>query len=128
MRKVFIYLLLVIGSLSVNAQYRDVTLPEKPHQTEYKDYYNTESGFWCAFEAEGGSSIMATKKNMQYVGISFSGGYRINEFLRFGAGLGGRLGIRIISSGFQYLLMSEVILYLHTIVTVCRSGQLILAE
>lgn len=91
MRIVLIYLLLVIGCLSVNAQYRNVTLPEKPHQTGYKDYYNTESGFWCAFEAEGGSSIMATKKNMQYVGISFTGGYRINEFLRFGAGLGGRM-------------------------------------
>ncbi len=72
------------------AQYRDVKLPEKPQQTKYTDYEHKETGFWFAVESEVGSSVMQDTPNMQYVNLLFTGGYRFSEFLRVGAGLGGR--------------------------------------
>ncbi len=73
---------------AAQAQYREVKLPSAPKQTSYKDYSTEESGFWCAAELEGASSVMVHKKNMQFVNVAFIGGYRFSEFLRVGAGTG----------------------------------------
>ena len=91
MRKVILSIMLFVGILSVNAQYRDVKLPEKPAQKGYNDYTFKDDGFWFAVEAEGGSSIMSVKTNMQYAQVTGTVGYRLNEFLRFGVGVGGRM-------------------------------------
>lgn len=91
MKKIILYLLMQAIAISIYAQYSDVRLPAKPQRTNYKDSEIENSGFWYAIEAEGGSSIMVHNPNMQYVNLSFTGGYRINEFLRVGAGLGGRM-------------------------------------
>lgn len=80
-----------ILAMPVCAQYRDVKLPEKPNNSGYRDYQSQESGFWCSFEADGGSSIMEGRRNMQYADVTFSGGYRLNEYLRLGVGFGGRM-------------------------------------
>lgn len=73
------------------AQYREVKLPEKPHQAGYRDYESQENGFWCSFEAEGGSTIMESHRNMQFADATFTGGWRFNEYLRAGVGFGGRM-------------------------------------
>lgn len=87
--------ILIVAALfvatSVTAQYRNVKLPEKPKQTGYRNYEKEDAGFWCAVEVDAGSSVMEHKKNMQYTSLAFTGGYRINEFLRFGAGFGLRM-------------------------------------
>lgn len=87
--------MMILFSLSVfmsgNAQYRQVNLPEKPNKPVYKDLTTENNGFWCAFETEAGSSIMEFKPNMQYVGLTATGGYRICEYLRLGVGFGGRM-------------------------------------
>ena len=87
--------MMILFSLSVfmsgNAQYRQVNLPEKPNKPAYKDLTTENNGFWCAFETEAGSSIMEFKPNMQYVGLTATGGYRISEYLRLGVGFGGRM-------------------------------------
>ena len=90
MKKILVSLALLAFTVSVSAQEREVRLPEKPQRAAYKDRSMEDSGFWGAIEAEGGSSIMAHSPNMQYAGVSFTGGYRISEFLRIGAGIGGR--------------------------------------
>lgn len=87
---VFTFILMSIPTVTF-AQYRQVNLPDKPTSSRYKDITSEEKGFWCAFEAEGASSIMEAKPNMQFVNLSFTGGYRLNEYLRFGAGLGARM-------------------------------------
>lgn len=69
-------------------QYRQVTLPEKPVRTGYKDVNSQDNGFWCAVDADGGSSLMYGKTNLQYTNLLFTGGYRMSEYLRIGAGLG----------------------------------------
>lgn len=88
--KKMIALLLLLLCTGAQAQRRDVKLPEQPKRTNYKGYINENAGFWAAIEAEGGSSIMAHRKNMQYAQATATAGYRISEFLRFGAGLGVR--------------------------------------
>lgn len=90
MKRILLSFLAAVLSTGMYAQYRDVKLPEKPNKPGYRDYTNQESGFWFAIEAEGGTSVMEKKKNMQYANLTFTGGYRINEFLRVGAGFGGR--------------------------------------
>lgn len=91
MKKAILLAVSVLLTLSASAQYRDVKMPEKPHQTGYRDYESQDNGFWYAFEAEGGSTIMEHQRNMQFADVTFTGGYRINEFLRVGAGFGGRM-------------------------------------
>ena len=85
--------ILFLGAMAIPsfAQYREVRTLQQPKETNYRDYTSQEQGFWYAVEAEGGSSIMVHKTNMQYVNLTFTGGYRINEYLRVGAGFGGRM-------------------------------------
>lgn len=85
------YLSTVLVSLCCTtafSQYRPVTLPQKPVRTEYKDLNSQDNGFWCAVDVDGGSSLMYGKTNLQYANLLFTGGYRINEYLRIGVGLG----------------------------------------
>ena len=91
MKTNLIILCLLVFSMPMLAQYRQVNLPKKNRQSNYKEIITENTGFWCAFETEGGSSIMETKTNMQFVNLSFTGGYRFNEYLRIGLGLGGRM-------------------------------------
>ena len=85
--------ILFLGAMAIPsfAQYREVRTLQQPKETNYRDYTSQEQGFWYAVEAEGGSSIMEHKTSMQYVNLTFTGGYRINEYLRVGAGFGGRM-------------------------------------
>ena len=93
MRKTLFMMILFSLSVSISsyAQYRQVNLPEKPNKPAYKDMTTENKGFWCAFETEAGSSIMEFKPNMQFIGLTATGGYRINEYLRLGIGFGGRI-------------------------------------
>lgn len=91
MKKVVFFILLFahISALST-AQNRQVILPQKPVSNTYKDYSSDVTPFWFGVEAEGGSSIMEFKPNMQYVSVNVIGGYRFSEFMRLGIGFGGR--------------------------------------
>lgn len=92
MKKIFLMLLLVVNISAAFAQYRDVTLPQRPSNDGYKDYDRSGSTpFWFSIETEGASSIMEKSKNMQFASLQLTGGYRINEFLRVGVGFGGRM-------------------------------------
>lgn len=91
MKANFIFLIIFGFTLPIYAQYREVNLPQKQKQSNYKEIITENKGFWCAFETEGGSSIMEKKTNMQFFNLSFTGGYRFNEYLRVGAGFGGRM-------------------------------------
>lgn len=88
MKRYFLTAMVATCCTTAFAQYRQVTLPEKSQRTAYKDHSSQDTGFWCAVDVDGGSSLMYGKTNMQYTNLLFTGGYRINEFLRVGAGLG----------------------------------------
>jgi len=89
MRKLFLFVFMLAFANVMKAQNRDVKLPEAPKQTSYIDYERENSGIWYAIDVEGGSSVMM-HNNMQYVNLAVTSGYRFNEFLRIGAGIGCR--------------------------------------
>lgn len=90
LKRCLLFLVMLAMVTSVSAQYRDVKLPEKTKQQNYRDYDDENNGFWCAIDVEGASSVMVNSRNMQFANLAWTGGYRLNEYLRVGAGLGVR--------------------------------------
>jgi hypothetical protein len=90
MKKILLLSLFSSISLLSFSQYREVKLPNKPTVGKDVDYSTKDSGFWCATDFEAGSSIMVNSHNMQYLNLAFTGGYRFNEYLRLGLGMGVR--------------------------------------
>ena len=88
MKHFLFFLLFVLSAHGLTAQNRDVKLPDTPKQAPYKNYDMEDRGFWCAIDLEAGSSTMFHHKNMQYTNLAATSGYRLSEFLRFGAGVG----------------------------------------
>ena len=87
--KVFLLgLMLLVGVGQTMAQ-NDVRLPQRPNRPAYHDHTQLDNGFWCAVEAQGGSSVICDKTNAVRAGASFIGGYMFNEFFKIGMGLGG---------------------------------------
>lgn len=87
MKRYLLTALVTMCCATAFSQYRQVTLPEKPTRTGYKDLNSKDNGFWCAVDADGGSSLNG-RSNLLYTGLLFTGGYRVNEYLRIGAGFG----------------------------------------
>lgn len=68
-----------------------VTMPETPKRPKYKDYETAEKGYWTAVEIWGGGAVdFGGKPNMCNIDIHWINGYRFNEWIRIGVGLGFR--------------------------------------
>lgn len=84
-------ILLAFTGLSATSQERQVNrIPTVGKDTNQEVYTDYDRGFWCAAEAIGGISCHTKGHNMGFAEIDFTAGYRYNEFLKFGIGLGGR--------------------------------------
>lgn len=68
------------------AQDRVIRMPEEPVKQPNIAEMNT--GFWCALEANGGSTLMENHRNVGLLSAEFTGGYRLSQWLRIGVGLG----------------------------------------
>ncbi len=85
--KKFILTTLVLFATAVSAQ--DVVLPDMPKgRTHYTDYRTKDNGYWSAITANISTSTMFNRKNIQNAGADWINGYRFNEFIRIGAGVG----------------------------------------
>lgn len=92
------------------------SFPSKNQDKHYKQYIRydrNDTGFWFAIEALGGSSINTTRKNVQFAEVDFFAGYRFNQFVRVGLGLGPRYyfnnqNIRYSSSEWTMPIMLNV--------------------
>lgn len=69
-----------------------VITPTVDKSKTYQDYNYYNRGFWAAIELDGGY-LLNRKDNAGYTELHFIAGYRINEFIKFGAGFGGRFYI-----------------------------------
>ena len=87
-KTILLGLMLLFGVGQTMAQ-NDVRLPQRPNRPAYHDHTQSDNGFWCAIEAQGGSSVIFDKKNAVRAGVSVLGGYMVNEFFKLGLGLGG---------------------------------------
>lgn len=84
-----VFLVFLLFSFITMSFAQVVHLPQEAKPLKYRDYSLEESGFWFAIEGTAASSIILNHRNIQRAILSFTGGYRINESFRIGAGLGG---------------------------------------
>ncbi len=68
----------------------DVITPEESSRRKYVDYEDNDKGFWWAAELSGGPSVFYEKANLGHTQLAIVGGYRFNDFIRAGIGLGAR--------------------------------------
>lgn len=92
------------AATSVSAQLRTVNrLPEIGPSVE-TTYSDNPTGFWAAVELSGGTSCRLNKDNSGFGELDAVAGYRFSDFLRIGAGVGGR-----------YYINSDDVLWNHKI-------------
>ena len=77
MKRILFSLLLTLVTGQMMAQVR---LPERPNRPQYVDHSELDNGFWCAIEGKVGSSIQFNANNAQRAGLTFTGGYMVNEY------------------------------------------------
>ena len=63
-------------------------IPQEKGLNSYKEYREFDKGFWFAVELQGGISFLHEKENVGIMELDFTGGYRFNEYLHTGLGLG----------------------------------------
>lgn len=70
-------------------------MPEVKHNpTSHYDYREANSGFWWSVELGAGCSCRINADNFGLTELDVTLGYRFNEYLRIGAGIGGRYYLR----------------------------------
>ena len=78
--------LLMIPALAQN--HTDYNLPQEPVRAPYIDFASLDQGLWFAFELAPTNFFVMDKIALQ---VDLLAGYRVNEFLRVGAGIAPRL-------------------------------------
>lgn len=83
-------LLFVLAWLAVEStlygQRQDIVMPKE--KASNLNIAEENRGYWCAIDLGGGSTVMENMKNVAMVGASFTNGYRLNQYLKVGLGLG----------------------------------------
>lgn len=95
--KINLFSILIAASMCAtvcNAQSHPTREVKMPKETglgvDTSDYSQKDKGFFAAGEATGGYSLESGKENIGFTDVTFVGGYRFNDFLRVGAGIGAR--------------------------------------
>ncbi|MBQ6747581.1 MAG: hypothetical protein IJR07_11145 [Bacteroidaceae bacterium] len=70
------------------AQEREIKMPEAPRQSRYTEFSLREKGYWWATDLSIGQSITFHEKDLLTAGFTFVNGYRFNDYLRIGVGIG----------------------------------------
>jgi len=86
MKRVSIFLCAVMLACSCLAQDRVIRMPEEP--AKYMNVAENNTGYWCSVELNGGSTLMENHKNVSLVNAEFTNGYRYDQWLKFGIGIG----------------------------------------
>ena len=86
MKSILIVAMMLVASGNACSQERVIKMPEQPKKSF--NIAEEDVSYWCAIELGGGSTTMENKKNVAMLGASYVGGYRFNQYLKVGAGLG----------------------------------------
>lgn len=88
MKRLFVAISILATICTANAQDRTIVMPSQPQ----KSHNIAEDGngtFWCGIEIGGGTTLMEGRKNVAMLGGAFTAGYRFNQYLKVGVGMGG---------------------------------------
>ena len=88
MRKTVLSFILLALAAMGNAQERVVKMPEAPKQSKYTEYSLKEKGYWWSADVAVGPALAFHEKTLLTTGINFVNGYRFDDYLRIGIGIG----------------------------------------
>lgn len=88
MRKIVLLIVLMALATVGNAQDRVIKMPEAPEQSKYTEFSLKEKGYWWSADVSVGPSLAFHEKNLLTTGINFVNGYRFDDYLRIGIGIG----------------------------------------
>lgn len=88
MRKIALSFVLLALAAVGNAQERVIKMPEAPKQSEYTEFSLKEKGYWWSADVCVGPSLTFHEKNLLTTGVNFVNGYRFDDYLRVGIGIG----------------------------------------
>lgn len=88
MRKAIWSLLLLTLATIVQAQDRIIKMPEAPKQSKYTEFSLKEKGYWWSADVAVGPALAFREKTLLTTGVNFVNGYRFDDFLRVGIGIG----------------------------------------
>lgn len=77
----------------------EVVQPKDPKIKKYVDYSDKDKGWWCAVEVFGAGQFYNPSAKLWDAGLIFTNGYRFNEYIRLGAGIGFRYAIHDLIDG-----------------------------
>lgn len=86
MKRSLIASVALVSCLLAMAQERIIRMPSEPVRD--MNIAENNSGYWCSVEVNGGSTLMENHRNVALVGAEFTNGYRFNQWLKVGAGIG----------------------------------------
>jgi hypothetical protein len=90
-RRILLATILFITAIGLNAQENSVVrMPRVNPGNVQKNYNEFATGFWIAPELYGAYSCMFDGGNFGFAELDVTGGYRFNEYLRVGIGVGAR--------------------------------------
>lgn len=85
---IFVFAFLFLGiTESTQAQERVINMPEAPSKT-HNLAESDKNSFWFSLEICGGTTAMENRKNVAMLDLSYIGGFRLNQYLKCGLGLG----------------------------------------
>lgn len=88
MKKNLILFCLCTMGMVVKAQESAIKMPNAPKQQPYTEFSLKEKGYWCSVDFSIGPSLVFHEKNLLTTGINFVNGYRFDDYLRIGIGVG----------------------------------------
>jgi len=90
-KKIILAAILFSAAIGLNAQENTVRrMPQVNSGNVQKNYTEATTGFWIAPELFGAYSCMLDGDNFGFTELDVTGGYRFNEYLRVGVGIGAR--------------------------------------
>lgn len=91
MKKMILTAVAALGMLVCSAQENQIKrLPDVNTRYEQKEYTENSTGFWAAVEASGAYSCRLFHSNFALAEVDAVFGYRFNDYVRVGIGVGGR--------------------------------------
>lgn len=88
MKKIILSFCLVMYAIIGQAQERIIKMPETPKLSNYSEFLLRKSGYWCSADLTIGPSLAFRRRNLLTAGINFVNGYRFDDYLRVGIGVG----------------------------------------
>ena len=88
MKRFFLSFCLMATAYIGSAQDRTIKMPEAPKQSKYTEFSLKEKGYWWSADITIGPSLTFHQKNLLTTGVNFVNGYRFDDYLRVGIGIG----------------------------------------